>query len=82
MKLFNVDSTAWILLIVDKHTVLVAVVPYSLIFLQMNLLACSKEGVLLKLSLFCIIHNCYCKSFSSVAPDVTEKKQITFKLMS
>lgn len=40
MKLFYVYSTAWISLI-GKHTVLVALVPYGLRFLWMDLLACS-----------------------------------------
>lgn len=83
MKLFNVYSTACISLIVDKHTVLVALVPYGLRFLWTNLLACSKEGDVSNLSLFCIIHNYNClRVFSSVVPDVAEKNQIAFKVMS
>lgn len=33
----------------------------------------------MKLSLFCIVHNCNCKRFSSVVPDVAEKKPDYFQ---
>lgn len=83
MKLLNVYSTAWISLIVDKHTVLVALVPYGLRFLWMNLLACSEEDDVSKLSVFCIIHNYNClRVFLQWSLMRQKKKQITFKVMS